>query len=123
MPEPFRIFYILITSQNAQCGRILPDISPGFGGLEDLTKMVYATDYFWVVICKNQRVHHKENTSYAHQIALGETDAFSPLPMLTEQLRVRCDQCGEEYSYKQTEVLRNEIAVPDRFVPHPLFKG
>ena len=33
--------------------------------------MVYATAYFWVVICKNQRFHHKGNTSYAHQIAFG----------------------------------------------------
>ncbi len=84
--------------------------------------MVYATEYFWVVICKNHRYHHKENTSYAHQIALGETDAFSPLPMLTEQLKVRCDGCGMEYSYRPTEVLRNEIPIPPDFVPHPLFR-
>src|SRR5579864_3369170 len=60
--------------------------------------MQYTTDYFWVVICKNHRFHHKGNLSYEHRIALGETDAFSPLPMLTEQLKVRCDNCGEEYS-------------------------
>ncbi len=47
------------------------ELSPGFGGLEEQAKMVYATEYFWVVICKNYRFHHKENVSYAHQIALG----------------------------------------------------
>ena len=50
----------------------------------------YSVDYFWVVICKNRRFHHKGNTSYEHRIALGETDPFSPQPMLTEDLNVRC---------------------------------
>ena len=79
-------------------------------------------DYFWVVLCKNQRFHHKGNLSYAHQIALGETDAYSPLPMLTQQVSVRGDSCGEEYSYKATEILRNMIQAPTGFVPHPLFR-
>ncbi|HZQ94412.1 MAG TPA: hypothetical protein VFA67_05335 [Candidatus Sulfotelmatobacter sp.] len=85
--------------------------------------MVY-TDYFWVVICKNHRFHHKGNTSYAHQIALAETDAYSPLPLpaRTEQLKVQCNDCGAEYSYKASEILRNEIAVPESFIPHPLFR-
>ena len=80
-------------------------------------------DYFWVVLCKNHRFHHKGNISYAHQIALGETDAFSPLPMLTEQVKVRCDDCGAEHSYKPSEILRNEIEIPESFTPHPLFSG
>jgi hypothetical protein len=84
--------------------------------------MQYTTDYFWVVICKNHRFHHKGNLSYEHRIALGETDAFSPLPMLTEQLKVRSDNCGEEYSYKPKDVLRADIEIPTNFVPHPLFK-
>ena len=50
--------------------------------------MDYSTDYFWVVICKNHRFHHKSNTSYEHRIILGEADAFTPLPMLTEQVKV-----------------------------------
>jgi hypothetical protein len=83
--------------------------------------MDYTTDYFWVVLCKNRRFHHKGNLSYEHRIVLGETDAFSPLPMLTEQVKVRCDVCGEEYSYKAKEILRAEIEVPKSFVPHPLF--
>lgn len=79
-------------------------------------------DYFWVVLCKNHRYHHKGNTSYAHQIALGETDAYSPLPMVTQRVAVRCDVCGEEYSYKPAEILRNVIEIPLGFVPHPLFQ-
>jgi hypothetical protein len=35
---------------------------------------------------------------------------------------VRCDVCGEEYSYKIKEVMRYEVQIPDAFVPHPLFK-
>lgn len=86
--------------------------------------MVYAMDYFWVVLCKNQRFHHKGNTSYVHQIALGETDAYSPLPaaLATDNLSVRCNHCGAEYLYKTSEVLRSQIAVPENFTPHPLFR-
>ncbi len=86
--------------------------------------MVYATDYFWVVICKNQRFHHKGNTSYAHQIALAETDAYSPLPVQPTigYLNVRCNQCGADYSYKVSEIMRNEMAVPSDFVTHPVFR-
>lgn len=79
-------------------------------------------DYFWVVLCKNHRFHHKGNTSYAHQIVLGETDAFSPRPVLTQKVTVRCDSCGEEYSYKPTEILRNVIEIPSGFVAHPMFR-
>lgn len=79
-------------------------------------------EYFWVVLCKNHRFHHKGNLSYSHPIALAETDEYSPLPMLTQQITVRCDNCGHEYSYKATEVLRNEMSMPAGFVPHPMFK-
>ena len=79
----------------------------------------YSVDYFWVVICKNR---HKGNTSYEHRIALVETDPFSPQPMLSEDLNVRCDSCGEQYSYKPKDVLRAEIQVPEHFLPHPLFR-
>jgi len=53
---------------------------------------------------------------------LAETDRFSSLPMLTEDVKVRCDACGEEYSYKPKEVLRAEIEVPEHFEVHPLFR-
>ena len=79
------------------------------------------TQYYWVVLCKNRRFHHKGNLSYEHRIVLGEADAFSPPPLVDGQLKVRCDNCGEEYSYKPKEVLRAEIDVPENFVPHPLF--
>src|SRR3954469_4754775 len=62
--------------------------------------MEYTTDYFWVVICKNRRFHHKGNTSYQHKIPLGETAPFSSPPMLAEDTKVRCDVCHEEYSYR-----------------------
>jgi hypothetical protein len=89
--------------------------------MED-SDMEYTTDYFWVVICKNRRFHHKGNTSYQHQIPLAETDPFSLPPMLTEDLKVRCDVCLEEYSYEPKDVLRAEIEVPKHFTPHPLFR-
>jgi hypothetical protein len=82
----------------------------------------YVTDYFWVVVCKNRRVHHKGNTGYEHKILLGEADAFTSLPMLPDEIEVRCDSCSEEYSYKQKEIMRDEVQVPEVFAPHPLFK-
>ena len=84
--------------------------------------MLYDTDYYWAVACKNRRFHHKGNTSYEHMILLAETDAYASLPMLPERLRITCDSCGEENSYKSKEVLRAEAGVRDNFVPHPLFK-
>ena len=79
-------------------------------------------DYFWVVLCKNHRFHHKGNLSYEHQIVLGETDAYSALPMLTQRISVRCDSCGEEYAYNPNEILRNLMEVPEGFIAHPLFR-
>ena len=101
------------------CTKILV---PSRGELGGPNPVEYTTDYFWVVVCKNHRAHHKGNTGYEHRVLLGETDAFSPLPMLPEQIDVRCDSCGEEYSYKQKEVMRDEVQVPETFVAHPLFK-
>ena len=51
-----------------------------------------------------------------------EADAFSSLPMLPDKVDVRCDSCGEEYSYKRKEIMQDEVQVPGVFVPHPLFK-
>jgi hypothetical protein len=28
----------------------------------------YTIDYFWVVVCKNRRFHHKGNIGYEHKI-------------------------------------------------------
>ena len=85
--------------------------------------MSYSTDYFWVVLCKNARFHRKQNLFHKHTIPLGETDAISPLPVLDAQLKVRCNECGEEYLYKPKEILRAEIEVPKSFIPHPSFAG
>jgi len=84
--------------------------------------MRYSTDYFWVVLCKNHRFHQKENISFQHRILLGETDAFSTLPMLPGKIEVRCDSCGKSYWYKRSEISRGEVQVPESFIPHPLFK-
>ena len=36
-------------------------------------------DYFWAVVCKNHRFHHKGTIGYQHHILLGETDAYASL--------------------------------------------
>ena len=90
------------------------------GNLEG--RVEYTTDYYWVVVCKNHRVHHKGNIGYEHKILLGESDAYATLPMLPETFKVRCNSCGEEYSYKPKDVMRDEVQVPEVFTPHPLFK-
>jgi hypothetical protein len=53
--------------------------------------------YFWVVICRNVKVHKSENVMVGHKIPLAETDAVEPLPV-TGPLLVKCDGCGEELS-------------------------
>ena len=84
--------------------------------------MSYNSQYYWIVLCKNRRYHRRQNLFFGHSIPLGETDAILPPPSLDGKLRVRCDNCGEEYSYKPKEVLRAELEVPDDFTPHPLFQ-
>jgi hypothetical protein len=42
--------------------------------------------------------------------------------MLPDKVDVHCDSCGEENSYKRKEIMRDEVQVPEVFVPHPLFK-
>jgi len=84
--------------------------------------MAYSGEYFWVVLCKNQRFHRKQNL-YRHSIPLAETDAYAPPPQLSGDILVRCDGCGEQYNYAPKEILRAELEVPKGFVPHPLFSG
>jgi len=85
--------------------------------------MTYSTQYFWVVLCKNHRFHKKQNRFFGHSIPLGETDALESPPAFGDQLRVRCDDCGEEYDYKPKEVLRAELEARGDFRPHPLFSA
>jgi len=42
--------------------------------------------------------------------------------MLPDKIAVRCESCGEEDLYKQKEIMRDEVQVPETFIPHPLFK-
>ena len=80
------------------------------------------SQYCWVVVCKNHSNHDQNNKLFGHRIPLGETDAFSPRPVLAGPLAVLCDECGKEYSYEPDEVLRFEEGVPEAFTPHPLFR-
>jgi hypothetical protein len=79
------------------------------------------SNYCWVVICKNNPFHHP-NTFNVHRIPPGETDTVGPRPSMRKPFAVRCDECGGEYTYKPSEVLRYEMDVPSSFVPHPLFR-
>lgn len=77
--------------------------------------------YFWVVLCKNHWFHVPKNLFFRHRIPLGETDAVTPCPAVDCRFRVRCDECGKEYLYKPSQVMRSEQEPPDFFTPHPLF--
>jgi len=78
--------------------------------------------YFWVVPCKNYWFHMRKNLFFRHRILLAETDAITPRPAIDQRFTVRCDQCGREYLYKPSEVLRSELEPPESFTPHPLFR-
>ena len=80
------------------------------------------SEYFWVVLCKNHRFHKQQNLFFAHKIPLAETDAYLPPPSLTAPLVVRCDECGEEYSYQPKELVRIELECRASFTPHPMFE-
>jgi hypothetical protein len=77
--------------------------------------------YWWVVICKNQKFHRHQNMYAGHKIPLGETDAFMPPPSIDFSLTVRCDECGEEFTYDPAELLRFQMGQQPNFKPHPLF--
>lgn len=81
--------------------------------------------YSWVVVCKNDWVHRRQNLFSGHKILLGEADPFSSVPRLPlgDRFAVRCDDCGKEYLYKTSEVRRSEQEVPNDFTPHPLFRN
>jgi Protein kinase domain len=81
------------------------------------------SDYCWVVVCKNHGFHGRGNFFSAHRIPLGETDAVLPRPAIDKAFRVRCDECGKEYTYQPSDVLKYEMEVPASFVVHPLFRN
>jgi len=81
--------------------------------------------YFWVVLCKYKWFHIRDSLSlfYRYRIALGETDAVTPCPVVNGSFILRCDKCGKEASYKASDVLRFELdEPPESFTPHPLFR-
>jgi hypothetical protein len=80
------------------------------------------SNYCWVVVCKNHWFHRHPNIFNVHRIPLGQTDAVLTRPPIDALFSVRCDECGKEYIYKPSEVLRYEMEVPLSFVPHPLFR-
>ena len=55
--------------------------------------------YCWVVLCKNNWFHLRDNLFYKHKIPLGRTDVYTPPPDLKSSFRVRCDECHKEYLY------------------------
>ncbi len=77
--------------------------------------------YLWVVICKNRKFHNHQNIFSGHKIPLGETDALEAPPELDDRLKVRCDECGEEYAYGPTDLVRLKMELAASFKPHPLF--
>lgn len=83
--------------------------------------MSYDSPYAWVVVCKNKKFHSRDNTFFGYKIPLAETDAFSPPPALQQNFSVRCDKCGQDYSYDAKDVVRLEFDLPSGFTPHPLF--
>jgi hypothetical protein len=78
--------------------------------------------YCWVVVCKNHWVHRRYNPFHSHRIPLAQTDAVMPRPKIDGTFPVRCDDCGKEYAYEPSEVLRYEQDLPESFTPHPLFR-
>jgi hypothetical protein len=83
--------------------------------------MSFDSQYVWVVVCKNQRFHKRQNLFFGHKIPLGETDSVMPPPALDDLIRVRCDDCGQEYAYHPKDLVRMELELPDTFAPHPFF--
>lgn len=80
------------------------------------------SNYCWVVVCKNHWFHRRYNFFNVHRIPLGETDAVLARPKIDKPLGVRCDECGKEYLYQPSDVLKYEMEAPASFVAHPLFR-
>ena len=70
--------------------------------------MEFDKEYYWVVLCKNNLFHYRQNRSTGHRILLGETDAVLPAPHLRVPFKAICDDCGKEYTYVPSELLRSD---------------
>src|SRR5205823_1244835 len=51
-----------------------------------------------------------------------ENPAVWPRPNIDQPFGVRCDECGKEYTYQPSDVLKYEMEVPASFAVHPLFR-
>jgi len=85
--------------------------------------MTQELQYCWVVTCKNYEFHRERNPFHGHRIPLGKTDEQMPRPDIPQWLVVRCSDCSKEFQYDRSEVLRFQLQLPERFIPHPLFLG
>jgi serine/threonine protein kinase len=117
------------TAQIADCLNLAPiqvvtqEVTVGAEKKIEPTKEMWVdSNYCWVVICKNHWFHRRPNIFNVHRIPLGETDAVLPRPKIDKPFGVRCDECGKEYIYKPSEVLKYEMEAPASFVPHPMFR-
>ena len=90
--------------------------------IEPPKEMWVDSNYCWVVVCKNHWFHGRGNFFSVHRIPLGETDAVLPRPKIDKPFGVRCDECGKEYTYQPSDVLKYEMEVPASFAVHPLFR-
>ena len=70
--------------------------------------------YCWIVICKNQRFHRRENTMFGHRVPVGETDAFSPPLRLTALFT-----CGVMSAARNTNTGRRRSCESNRVSPSP----
>jgi hypothetical protein len=78
------------------------------------------SNYCWAVPCKNRLAHIRQSILRSHRIALGRTDAATPLPV-SDRFTVQCDICGKRFLYSPSDVHRYEYELPQSFTPHPLF--
>ena len=85
--------------------------------------MSKSPDYCWIVPCKNHWFHYRGYPYFRHRIPLARTDALDLPPLLSGRFTVRCDECGETYTYTPSELWRSEQELPESFTPHPLFQA
>ena len=76
--------------------------------------------HYWVVTCKNAKFHIDNNPFAGHRIPLVETTPHAEHPGAISRFVVRCDECGMEYSYEGSDVIK-WMGKPDAFTPHPRF--
>jgi len=74
------------------------------------------------VFCKDYFYHLRQNVFHRHRIPLGVTHGITNHPAIDARFRVRGDDCGKEYLYAPSEVVRYEQEPPPSCEPHPLFR-